>query len=86
MYKNILEQAAHLYENESMQKLTTFLESILEQPFPEPGNTFTVSTLKGFTFTRPNDSDSQLEHVFHSPFFPFSPFLLIFFSLPLFQD
>lgn len=48
-----------------MKDLTRFVSSILEHPFPAPGTTFEVNTLGESTrFTRPNDSDSQLEHVY----------------------
>lgn len=48
-----------------MSKLTTLMESILEQSFPEPGKPFEVKTLPGTKFVRPNDSDSILEYVPH---------------------
>jgi hypothetical protein len=59
---------AYHYENDSMEKLTAFVDSVLQQPFPGPGESFLVSLKKdnglaSFQFTRPNDSDSLLEHV-----------------------
>ena len=51
-----------------MSKLTAFVDSVLQQPFPKPGASFSVTLKKdlgetSFRFTRPNDSDSLLEHV-----------------------
>lgn len=52
------------YENSSMSHLTEFVDSMLKQRFPRPGETFTI-TMHGNSsnFTRPNDTDSLLEHV-----------------------
>lgn len=47
-----------------MKDITEFLDTILQHRFPNPGETFEVKILNSSTlFTRPNDSDSQLEHV-----------------------
>ena len=55
---------ANRYENVSMKDLTAFVDSVLQHRFPAPGESFTIQVLGGATsFTRPNDTDSQLQHV-----------------------
>lgn len=55
---------AYHYENSSMSQLTEFVDSMLQQRFPSSGETFEVKMQgKGYRFTRPDDSDSLLEHV-----------------------
>lgn len=69
LYSKVLEQVAYHYENSSMGMLTLFLQSVLETEFPKPGASFEVkmetsgSQIQNSRFTRPDDSDSQLEHV-----------------------
>mmetsp|Transcript_18400 Transcript_18400/g.71098 ORF Transcript_18400/g.71098 Transcript_18400/m.71098 type:complete len:729 (-) Transcript_18400:243-2429(-) len=69
LYSKVLEQVAYHYENSSMSMLKLFLESVLETEFPKPGASFEVkmetsgSQMQHSRFTRPDDSDSQLEHV-----------------------
>lgn len=47
-----------------MKDLTQFVASILQHPFPAPSETFEVKVLGEATrFMRPNEGDSQLEHV-----------------------
>ena len=68
---------AYHYENSSMKQLTEFVDSMLQQRFPDPGETFEVKMQgKGYRFTRPNDSDSLLEHVILSIFL-FHHFLML---------
>jgi len=55
---------AYHYENSSMSDLTAFVDSILKQQYPDPGAAFEVKIQgKLSRFTRPNDSDSLLQHV-----------------------
>ena len=64
LYAKILHEMAYHYENSSMKDLTSFVDSILKQRFPAPGETFEVTMQgKSSRFTRPNDSDSLLQHV-----------------------
>mmetsp|Transcript_1460 Transcript_1460/g.1861 ORF Transcript_1460/g.1861 Transcript_1460/m.1861 type:complete len:633 (-) Transcript_1460:56-1954(-) len=64
LYSKILEAMAYHYENSSMKQLTEFVDSMLKQRFPDPGETFEIKMQgKGYRFTRPNDSDSLLEHI-----------------------
>lgn len=64
LYTKILQEVAIRYENYSMKDLTTFVDSVLQHRFPAPGETFEIKVLDQATrFTRPDDSDSQLEHL-----------------------
>ena len=64
LYSKILEEMAYHYENSSMSDLTAFVDSILKQQYPDPGAAFEVKIQgKLSRFTRPNDSDSLLQHV-----------------------
>jgi len=64
LYSKILEAMAYYYENCSMSNLTEFVDSVLKQQMPLPGKTFSIS-MQGntYNFTRPDDSDSLLEHI-----------------------
>lgn len=66
LYSKILERMAYHYENNSMAKLTEFLDSVWQQPSPAPGDSFQITLNQessSLRFTRPNDSDSLLEHI-----------------------
>ena len=76
---------AYHYENSSMSQLTEFVDSMLQQRFPSSGEAFEVKMQgKSYRFTRPDDSDSLLEHVCFSFLFlqkNFCNFSLFYFRL-----
>lgn len=68
LYTKILERVAYHYENSSGKDLTKFLESVLANRFPKPGESFSVKAemggkLESWRITRPDEDGCQLEYI-----------------------
>ena len=69
MFAKMLDYVAYHFENLSSRELTEFVEDLLAQPLPGPGESFEVNMMDSqkktskWQFVRPNEEDSVLEHV-----------------------
>jgi len=73
MFAKMLDYVAYHFENLSSRELTEFVEDLLAQPLPGPGESFEVNMMDSqkktskWQFVRPNEEDSVLEHVAFEP-------------------